>query len=185
MSVVESTIDAELITLVPMKDLPPGLLGSPAGLFFLGMAATGDAGGGVVAMTGELTFDKKQEYIYEWQHVSVFTDSNLSNGDNGELTILSGPRIPNPAANFTNPVYRELRVGTGSNTIGNTVWDFILGSKGNKPIVSYGDKSLAGSFNLVAMVFGVNDLAVTYFVFAWGLYYRYQTVFRGVPVGVG
>ncbi len=177
--------NAEWLTLVPMKDLPAGLLGAPAGLFFAGMQLTGDASGGIVRIAGSLSFSRKQEYVYEWQGTNVFTDDFLSDGDDAELTLSTGPQIPDPSGIFINPSYRELRVGAGNSAIGNTVWDFELGNKGKKPVVVYGDKNIAGAFDMAVINFGVNDLAVSYFFFGWGLYYRYQTVFRGIPLGVG
>jgi len=177
------TLDAELITTVPVANMPVREFGVPAGLWFIGMSGTGTASGNPLIITGSLTFVKKQEHVYEWMNVNVFTDSVLNDSDLAELSLFTGPRIPSAGGNFNNPVFREILPGVGMTTPDNTAWAFTLGSSTRNPVIAYGDKSIAGNFLVASVTFNVNDLAVEYFMFGWGFYYRYQTFFRGIEPG--
>jgi len=183
MSVSTAPTDATWLTTVPLANMLPRSLGIPAGLFYVGMSVTGDASGGGVTLSGELTFAKKQEHVYEWQGINSFTDSVLRSGDAVELTLNSGPRIHDPSGIFNNITFREQVVAVGNSFSGNTMAPLLLGSGTRSPFVGYGDKDLAGVYTPIIVRWQVNDLAVEYFVFGWGYYYRYQTFFRGLPPG--
>lgn len=186
MTIAATRTDAEFVTLVPMAGMQLRSFGQPSGIFFMGMDMDGDASGGIVALAGDLSFTKKQEFFYEWQMVNAFSDSFLSDGDQLELTMSTGPRIPDPAGVFVNPTYRDISVGAGNSNAGNTVWDPQLGQAPRVPVVCYGDITIPGVFNMMTFRWTVNDNGVTYFAFGWGYYYAYQTLFRALrAAGIG
>lgn len=183
MSVVLTRVDASWLTLQPAAALTPRAFGQPAGLFFAGISVTGDASGGQVLMQGALSFEKKQEFFYEWMGVSATSDNVDQAGDRATLELNTGPRINSPDDLFSNVVMRDQVIGLGDTNPNLTVWTFALGNAGLIPMIAYGDKSIPGVFVMVQIQYGVNDLADEYFLFGWGFYYRYQTLFRGVPPG--
>lgn len=185
MSVNTSPLDADWLTTVPAVGLPSGRLGQPAGLFFVGMAVTGDLSGGGVTLTGGLSFTKKQEFIYEWVAIGSFTDSILQVGDSVELTLNSGPILPAGLFGnaFTNVTFKDQAVATINAFSDFSAARFTLGQGGQVPMIGYGDTRLSGNFSMIIVRWEVNDLADEYFAFGWGFYYLYQTFFRGFRPG--
>lgn len=182
MTVSETRLDASWLTTIPLAGIPVRSLGQPAGIFTMGLSITGDGSGGLVVLEGDLSFNKKQEFVYEFSLIKAFADSLVD--DDALLTVNTGPVIPTAVvAAFTNATYREHVAEAGAANIGISTWPFTLGSLGQAPLFVYGDKDLPGAFTVLQVAWDENVTNVAYFVFAWGFYYMYETFFRGVPPG--
>ncbi|HIB69209.1 MAG TPA: hypothetical protein EYO33_30030 [Phycisphaerales bacterium] len=182
MSIVVAANDAEFITTLPVANMPVSRLGQPAGLFFGAPQAVGDLSGGVIQIAGSLTFDRKQEYIYEWMNFTLFSNTELAavGGDVARLTFRTGPALPTAvsAGSLTFTDSATARLARGFST-----WEFTLGQAGRSPLITYGDKSIAGGATILQVDIAGNDVATTYQTSFWGFYYLYQTFFRGLLPG--
>ena len=181
MSVSQTRLDAAWLTTIPLAGIPGRSLGQPAGTFTVGLSITGDASAGLVVVEGDLSFTKKQEFVYEFQLIRAFADALVD--DDAMLTINTGPVLPvAPIGAFTNATYRDFQPELGGTNIQISSCPFELGSP-NHPVYVYGDKLAAGAFTMLQVAWNENVTNVGYFVFAWGFYYLYETFFRGQRPG--
>jgi len=173
--------DATWLTTVPLAGIPTRSLGQPAGIFFAGASIDGDASGGRIIQALFLTPANKERHVLEWMSVGSFADNEEANV--ALLTMSTGPRLPSPATAFNNLTFRETmipRILVGSGTTGG-IWT--LGTPGGAPMISFGDKVIAGNFEVLQVQIETNTNGTRWFNFGWGFYYEYQTFFRGLAAG--
>ena len=146
------------------------------GLFYGNLGATGDGSGGDVILNGNVSFARKEDWIYEIQQVTPVRDAQAAT--QVDLAFSTGPIIPSGGAGTAFPIFRwaSPMENGGSPSMGlsprETAWH---------GLVVFGDKKISGDFTLVQATFGVNTNGGGYSMAIWGFLYRYATFFRGNP----
>lgn len=154
------------------------------GLFYGVIAGDGDASGGNVTLNGNVSFDRKEDWIYILQNVSTTFNTALA-GVDAFIVAATGPLIPTPTA-VANPAFHV--GGEMLNIVNNGVTIFTPTDAGQSPFKDlpvFGDKRIAGPLSLLAAGFEVNTNTVTYQLSVFGFLVRYQSFFRNLAPATG
>ena len=181
MSKASTLVNADWLTLVPAIGLERRSVGIPAGLWFGVGIVQGDATGGIVVLNFETTFAFKSRWVHEWMALSAFLPNGTTMGCQASLN--TGPQVTPGAHGLTNPTFREVLGGVSFS--GAQSWNFTLGSAGGRPLLTFGDKAIAGGFTQAVFTWETNITGELYQVGSWGYYYANQGLFRGVPPDKG
>lgn len=148
------------------------------------MAVDGDVSGGNVSLSGQLSFERKEDWVYILGNVSMSANTVSDIGDT--LTqVNTGPLIPT-LPGTTNPSFS---IGGQSRIIVNnaiSVSQLVDGGadpRAGMPI--FGDKRLSGAFLMIAGATEANIDGATYQLSAWGWLVNYSSFFRNVNPIVG
>lgn len=157
----------------------PTEIGPADGLFYGVMQGVGDAGGGNVTLNGNVSFDRKEDWIYQIRGYDLRVNSTGVGGD-AFIQFATGPSIGG-----INPIF-TIATDAMLDIVNNAV--SIFQSEGPDTIRDlpvFGDKKLAGPLSLMAAGFQDNVDAATYTMSVWGFLFRYSSFFRGVSPFVG
>lgn len=157
--------------------------GPADGLFYGVIQLVGDATGGTTQMTGQISFNRKEDWVYLIQATSL--EFNASNsGIPAAIRCPTGP-LARGAAGVANPIFSR---ATKEMQNVPTILATVFASAGHDPhqnLLSFGDKRLTGNFNLVQFEIDANINLATNTGSIWGFLFRYASFFRGVPPGLG
>lgn len=154
------------------------------GLFYGVISGTGDATGGNFTLNANISFDRKEDWIYVLQKVSaskngVFTEDVF-------VVAATGPLIPTDTA-VANPSFHVGGVTQG--IVNNAVTTVALASGGGalgfEGLPVFGDKRIAGPLSMIAAGFELNSDGNVYQMSVYGWLIRYSGFFRGVAPSVG
>lgn len=177
MSVTESQTDSWIAHL-PWTSPRPTVYGPADGIFAGNLGSTGDATGGTVTMTGLLSLDRREDWIYVLGGYSA--RRSAGSADEVLFTFQSGPLIVSTGASLDRPRYDTITTELAKS--GNLV---AIG--GSQPFLGtplFGDKRNTGDFELFRVLWNANADLATYQGNLWGFLIRYQSFFRGVPAAV-
>ena len=152
------------------------------GLFYGTMAIDGDLTGGNVTLSGRLSFDRKEDWVYVVGGTHTRVNTALA-GDVFEQ-INTGPLIPTTAlaTTVTNPTFEYGGVSRAID--GNAV---TIAPEGGRQKVNgmaiFGDKKIPGVFLMYASGWETNTNGATYVASIWGWIIKYPSFFRGVVPG--
>lgn len=156
--------------------------GDVDGIFYGVVSGTGDGSGGNFTLNGNISFDKKEDWIYVIGGTSYSRNDVQTTVDAFEV-IATGPLIPTTSA-VANPSFHAgaLMKGIVNNAV--TIRDQSL----NQPYVGmpvFGDKRITGPLSMYAVGFENNNNAVVYQMSLWGWIIRYNSFFRDIPPSRG
>lgn len=161
----------------------PTDFGPADGLFFGVIAGAGDASGGNFTLNGNVSADRKEDWVYLIKGVSASIAAAAA--QEAFIVAATGPLIPT-ATTVANPSFHT--AGVMESLSSNAVTVYNLNTGGQPPftdLLVFGDKRIAGPLSLIAMGFQLNtDLAV-HQISIWGFLFRYSSFFRNVRPGVG
>ncbi len=178
MAVAVISVDAWLQHLPFQGGQRPSPYGPVDGIFYGVVSGDGDNTGGNFTLSGSLSFDRKEDWIYVLGGIN--TSRNVADISELFTQINSGPLIPTGSA-VVNPSFS--RAGPSKAVTNNniTTSESLEGGgdiRTGMPI--FGDKRLAGNFLMAAAGWAENTDAVTYQMSVWGWLIRYQSFFRNV-----
>ncbi len=183
MAILQEPVDT-WIQHLPFTGQRPTPWGPADGIFSGVVGATGDATGGGVALVGNLSFERKEDWVYLLRHWSGQTDF-LSSTMDFRFSLNSGPLVPNASAG------RQFAQYTGVDNLNNFAGisvsaPFRTTQAPFQPqdIFLFGDKKIPGAFAFFQANFQTNTNAVDYSVSVSGLIFRYATFFRNVPASL-
>ncbi len=172
---VQDTWLAHLPYAGPPRDTQFGLMD---GIFYGNLAVVGDGSGGNVSLTGELSRDKKEDWVYVLGGYSATRNTAIST--NMSVLFTSGPR--NQRVSGVGSAFQIFRIA-GPISLGAGVATYPGGEQG-APFIGtplFGDKKITAGHTLAAVEFGTNTSGTTYTFSMWGYLIKYATFFRGVP----
>ncbi len=161
----------------------PSAFGPVDGIWYGVVSGTGDNTGGNFTMSGRLSFDRKEDWVYILGAISTTISANSL--QDVFTQVNTGPLIPTQST-VTNPSFSK---GDESFSVANnnlTVSDHLKGGadpRAGMPI--FGDKKIPGIFLMLASGWEVNIDAAVYQMSSWGFLIRYQSFFRNRPPSVG
>lgn len=171
------------ITHLPFSSPRPSSFGMIDGIFYGVVSGDGDNTGGNFTLNGQISFNRKEDWIYVIQNVSLSRNDVLA-GENGFIVAATGPLIPTASA-VANPSFHSADENMKDIT-NNVVTIFTPNSPAPfNGMPSFGDKKIAGPLALIAAGLETNTDAVTYQLSIWGFLITYRTFFRGVSPAVG
>lgn len=162
----------------------PSPYGQVDGTFQGLIAGDGDATGGNLTLSGRLSFDRKEDWVYivGGTHTRV---NALISGDVFEQ-LNTGPLIPTSAVatTVTNATYEYggLAAAITANALTMTQSQGLAKVTG-MPI--FGDKKIPGIFLMYAAGWESNTDGATYVANIWGWIIKYESFFRNVRPQVG
>lgn len=149
------------------------------GVFYGNIGVLGDASAGTVTMIGQLSRDRKEDWVYVLQHWTANRNSILA--VNWSVQFASGPQIPVVAGVQDNPVFGvSWAADQGGSAFGGTR----LGGDQFKDLVLFGDKRIAGNYSMFTAASGTNTNGVAYQASVHGLLIRYNDFFRMAQVRI-
>jgi len=161
----------------------PSPFGPVDGVWYGAFSADGDATGGVVRLRGDLSFDRKEDWVYILGAVN--SQVNVATAMDGFIVVNTGPRIPT-ATVVANPSFLVVGVMAVATALLATSFNSNAGGmdpRSGMPI--FGDKKISGDFAMMEAGFEVNVDGAVYTVSSWGFLIRYNSFFRNLPAGVG
>ena len=160
--------------------LPPPLCGPTQfgemdGIFYGNLGTVGDGSGGNVGLVGELSRDKKEDWVYVLGGYSATRNTAIAT--NMDMLFTSGPRnVATGGSAFQ--IFRmagPISLGAGIGCYpGGDQNELFIGT----PL--FGDKKITAGHTLASVVFGTNTSGTTYTFSLWGYLIKYATFFRGV-----
>lgn len=164
---------------LPFIGQRPTVYGPADGLFVGLVGAVGDGSGGGVALRGQLSNARKEDWVYLVRHWSAQTDF-LASALDIRISINTGPVVPNPTARqfaqFTGIDELNTFAGIGMASAYRTTQNPFQPAD----LFVFGDKKLAGDFTLIQANFQTNTDAIDYTLQVSGLIFRYASFFRSV-----
>jgi len=160
----------------------PTDFGPADGVWFGLLSLTGDGSGGNLTLNGQLSFERKEDWVYVPMGSSWTTNSSTTPNTAFEQ-INTGPLIPT-ATVVNNPSFSF--GGLSRNMSGNSL--HVQQSDQTKNFYGmpvFGDKKLPGSSLMYALGFQTNVNAVIYTASIWGWLFRYNGFFRNEGPNVG
>jgi len=154
------------------------------GVFYGVISGDGDASAGNFTLNGNVSFDRKEDWIYILKKFSL-TRNDLPAGQVAFAVAATGPVIPT-GSTVTNPSFHV--GGTLFEVTGNAVSVFDVNTGGGKQfedIPIFGDKRLPGPLSMIAAGFQTNDNTVTYQLSVYGWLIKYQSFFRNLVPSTG
>ncbi len=149
------------------------------GLFYGVIAVDGDATGGNVTLNGNVSFDRKEDWIYILKKVSGSVNVDIG-GNSTFFVAATGPLIPTPTA-VANPSFH---VGGIAEPIpNNSVTIATPSDSGESPLADlpvFGDKRIAGPLSLLAQGWEINTNGATYQMSVYGHLIEYGSFFRNL-----
>ena len=164
----------------------PSAFGPVDGIWYGLLAGDGDVSGGNFSLSGNLSFDRKEDWIYVFGGLS--TSTNQVTTTNAFTQVNTGPKIPTDATAVVvqNPSFSRGGNADPINANAMTVADLFEGgsdSRAGMPL--FGDKAIPGNFLMIAAGWEVNTNGATYQLSSWGFLIRYNSFFRDRPPSVG
>jgi len=153
------------------------------GLFYGVLSGTGDGSGGNFTLNGNVSFDRKEDWIYILKKASP-TRTGATATD-VFIVAATGPVIPTSSA-VINPSFHV--AGSNFGVVNNAVSVFQLNTGGQSPLEEtplFGDKKLTGPLSLIAAGFEDNVNAVVYQLSIYGWLIRYSSFFRNLGGSFG
>jgi len=153
------------------------------GLFFGLLGVTGTASGGNVTLNGNISFEKKEDWIYILQKVSGSRNDAIT-GEQAFIVAATGPLIGQVGSGLSNPSFHI--AGTMQEVVNNAVTIFQRSDGSETPfrdLPVFGDKRITGPLALIAMGFENNTNGVVYQLSVYGWLIRYSTFFRMATPG--
>jgi len=154
------------------------------GLFYGVLSTTGDASAGNLTLNGLVSFDRKEDWVYILQKVSLSTNVSTA-ARTAFIVAATGPVIPTASA-VVNPSFHV--AGPLVPIINNVVSTFQTNEGSETPFKDlplFGDKKLAGSIALIAAGFQDNDNGTVYQMSIYGWLIRYSSFFRNLGGSFG
>jgi len=162
----------------------PSPFGPIDGLWFGAASRNGDASGGSLTINANLSFDRKEDWVYQLKGLSL--QVNAVAAMNMSVQVNTGPLIPTSSA-VQNPSYGI--VGVADSPGGGTlITTFPRSTGGQMPWVDallFGDKVITGDYTMIEATFGINTNGAAHSLFCWGFLFTYRSFFRQVPPSVG
>jgi len=156
----------------------PTNFGMVDGVFFGLLSGLGIAGAGNFTLNGNISFDRKEDWIYVPQGSAPQGNSETLNADDVFEVINTGPLIPTNSG-VSNPSF-----AFGGSMQGMTQNSLSVPATSQQKafygMPVFGDKKIAGSLALYAVGFEDNVDGVTYTASIWGWLIEYASFFRGV-----
>jgi len=158
----------------------PSEFGPVDGVWYGLIAGDGAAGGGNFTISGNLSFDRKEDWVYILGGIGTSVNTATTVGD-GFTVVNTGPLIPTGATATTvnNPSFP--RAGSSFGVSGNSVGTLDLSAGGKDSRIGmpiFGDKKISGTFLMIAAGWQVNIDGATYQLSSWGFLIRYNSFFR-------
>jgi len=154
------------------------------GIFYGVVSGTGDGSGGNLTLNGNVSFDRKEDWIYILKKVSA-SRTGIVALQTAFMVAATGPLIPTP----TTVANASFHLGGIPQDITNnalTVFPLASGSQqlfDELPV--FGDKRIGGPLSMMAMGWETNTNAAVYQMSVYGWLIRYQGFFRGVAPALG
>ena len=161
----------------------PTPFGPVDGVFYGLMAGTGAAGGGNFSLSGRLSFDRKEDWVYIVGGTHTRQGSEAASGDVFEQ-VNTGPLIPTQVSGINNPTFEWGGV-VQNITANNLTITPVSGQTKVTGMPIFGDKHLAGVFLMYAAGWETNIDGATYSAQIWGWIIKYQSFFRNRPPSAG
>ncbi len=159
-------------------------MGPIDGIWYGTVSGAGDASGGNLTLNGRLSFDRKEDWVYILGNVNMQVNTTSVVGDVFSV-VNTGPLIPTATA-VVNPSFPV--GGTMDPIDSNAISVSQITAGGKDPreeMPIFGDKRIAGVFNMIAAGFETNVNTALYTLSAWGFLIRYQSFFRNLRPSVG
>jgi len=155
------------------------------GLFYGVVAVTGDATGGNATLNGNVSFDRKEDWVYLLKKISLSRTGVVAAGDKVFVVAATGPSIA-AGGPITNPSFHmggDLE-GITNNDV--SVMGHLDGAGDHfTDLPIFGDKKLAGPLSMVASGLENNVDAVVYQLSVYGWLIRYSSFFRNLGGSFG
>jgi len=163
---------------LPFEGGPRQSLAGPVdGVWYGVVSGLGDASGGNLTLNGQLSFDRKEDWVYvvEAQTITINTPSDQE----VFLQINTGPLIPTASA-VVNPT---MNWGGSLRGIANNNVSVLADGSNTGPfpfpgMPIFGDKRIPGVFLMAAAGFQSNTNGAIHTMSLWGWLIRYQGFFR-------
>lgn len=154
--------------------------GPADGLWYGVLSIAGDATGGGVNLIGSLSPDRKEDWVYVVQGLSVVTNDDTV-GDEIAIQVATGPLTPTESI-ITNAVF-----GLAGSMSRSTVNDLSTFPNSETPpwqgLLCFGDKRIAGNYVWLTILMGTNTNLRIYTGSMWGWLFEYKSFFRNLPPG--
>ncbi len=176
MSVVISRTDNWLQHLV-FTGPRPTIYGNVDGIFYGVVSGDGDASGGILNLSGLLSVDRKEDWVYVLQSCNAQKNSSVAQ-DVG-VRINSGPLIPTDSA-VQNPSFGKVGASDGVVNHAVSMQHGVAGGRDDwQGLVVFGDKKIPGAFTFMATEWTTNEDGIAFTTSLWGWLIRYNNFFRG------
>jgi len=155
------------------------------GLFYGVVSTTGDASGGNVSLNGNVSEERKEDWVYIIQRASFSRTGVSGAGFGGFMVAATGPVIPTPTA------VQNASFHIGGDLFGVTNNDVstLALSQGPEAIFKdlpiFGDKRIAGPLQMLACGLEENINGAVYQMSVYGWLIRYAGFFRNVRGDLG
>lgn len=154
------------------------------GLFYGVVSGTGDASGGNFTLNGNISFDRKEDWIYLLKKISSSHNADSATQE-GFYAVGTGPLIPTP----TIVQNASFQVGGPSAGIAGNAITVQNRSDGDPSAVTdiplFGDKKIPGVFQMVACAYRENIDGAVYQLSVYGWLLRYESFFRNLSPFTG
>lgn len=172
MAVVTTVVDSWIQNLLFSE--PRDIAGQLTdGLWYGNLGVDGDASGGNVSLLGQVSFDRKEDWVYQLTHWGI--NRNVTAAVRWDLGFSTGPLIVAGGVALDNPFFFFNDVGTAGVVLGG-----LVGSAQNalKDLFLFGDKRIAGDMAFVTARCNTNTNTIAYQVSLAGRLFRYNDFFR-------
>ncbi len=160
----------------------PSAFGPVDGTWFGMLSVTGDASGGVIGLTGNLSAARKTDWIYILGGWSVRGPIAVGALPSGYVEFQTGPKIVGDGAGIDRPTFTAV----GDFLEADNAADLMLSlspPSGAQPFVGmplYADPALAGAYRMYHVSYQLNSNTALHTASVWGFLIRPQSFFRGV-----
>ncbi len=164
----------------------PSPYGMVDGIWYGLIAGDGDATGDQVQLNGNLSFDRKEDWIYVLGGVGASVNAEFT--ADVFIQVNSGPLIPTSAVATTvrNPSFT---IGGSQDPMGTLALSVVQpltgGADPRAGMPIFGDKRIPGLFLMMNASWSVNTNLASYQLSSWGWLIEYQSFFRNRPPALG
>jgi len=144
------------------------------GVFYGVLSVAGDASGGTLAQNGQLSRDRKEDWVYVMRGVNA--QKNSATASDVAVSVATGPLVPTATA-VNNAVFSRVGLSDTINNLSSS--DPLTGGKAPwEGMPCFGDKRISGNYGILTVTWTANTNTVIYTVSMWGYLVRYNSFFR-------